>query len=86
MRRRTRRCPIIQSNVVVIGVDIAKDDNVAVAQLGDGSTLKPLKFKTSVEGFERLLAYAKRASRMSAGFVIGLEPTGHYGKPLLRWL
>lgn len=86
MRRRTRRCPIIQSQVVVIGVDIAKDDNVAVAQFGDGATLKPLKFKTSAEGFEKLLAFAERASRMSEGFVIALEPTGHYGWPLLRWL
>ncbi len=88
MRRRTLRCPIIQSNRVVIGVDIAKEDSVAVAQMGDGTLMKPLRFKTTAEGFAALVAYAKRAVDASGaeGFVVSLEPTGHYGWPLVSWL
>lgn len=88
MRRRTLCSPTIQSKIVVIGVDIAKNDSVAVAQAGDGTLAKPLKFKTSTEGFAELLRYAKRSvkSSKSQGFVVSLEPTGHYGLPLLSWL
>jgi transposase len=88
MRRRTLRCPIIQPDRVVIGVDIAKKDSVAVAQMGDGTLTKPLRFETSAAGFHALLAYAERAVRASGarGFVVALEPTGHYGWPLVCWL
>jgi len=86
MRRRTPRSKRIQSNIVIVGVDIAKDKNVAVAQIGDNSVLKPLQFSTDEAGFKALLAYAGRAHRMSEGVVFALEPTGHYGAPLVQWL
>ena len=88
MRRRTLRCPIIQSNRVVIGVDVAKNRSVAVAQMGDGTVTKPLRFGTTLTGFVRLLDYAERAVEVTSGegFVVALEPTGHYGWPLVCWL
>lgn len=88
MRRRALRCPIIQSHRVVIGVDIAKEESVAVAQMGDGTVAKPLRFTTTAEGFSKLLAYAEEATRATGatGFVVSLEPTGHYGWPLVCWL
>ena len=88
MRRRTLRCPIIQSNRVVIGVDIAKEQSVAVAQMGDGTVARPLRFITTAEGFTKLVAYAEEATKVSeaTGFVVSLEPTGHYGWPLVCWL
>ncbi len=88
MRRRTLRCPIIQSDRVVIGVDIAKKDSLAVAQMGDGTLAKPLRFDTSARGFHELLTYAEHAVAASGarGFVVALEPTGHYGWPLVCWL
>ncbi|MFH1464997.1 MAG: IS110 family transposase [Pseudomonadota bacterium] len=69
-------------------MDIAKEENVAVAQMGDGTLAKPLRFKTSAEGFLGLLAYAERAVSASkaTGFAVALEPTGHYGWPQVSWL
>jgi transposase len=88
MRRRTLRCPIIQSNRVVIGVDIAKRQSVAVAQMGDGTVAKARRFTTTAEGFASLVAYGQEAVKESGatGFVVSLEPTGHYGWPLVCWL
>lgn len=88
MRRRTPRCPMIQPDRIVIGVDIAKTNNVAVAQFGDGTEAKPKTFKTNRQGFETLIRYAQRAVQhaKATGFVVAFEATGHYGQPLLAWL
>lgn len=85
---RTLRCPIIQSHRVVIGVDIAKEESVAVAQMGDGTVAKPLRFNTTSGGFAKLVAYAEAAVKASGAsdFAVSLEPTGHYGWPLVCWL
>jgi hypothetical protein len=48
MRTRTSRCPNIQSDRMVNGVDNAKMDSMAVAQLGDGRLTKPHRFETPV--------------------------------------
>jgi len=56
--------------------------------MGDGTVAKPLRFATTALGFARLLSYAERAVEVTAaqGFVVSLEPTGHYGWPLVCWL
>lgn len=88
MRRRTPRCPMIQSDQIVIGVDIAKTNNVAVAQFGDGTVANAKTFKTTRDGFNALIDYAHRALRHAnaTGFVVALEATGHYGEPLVAFL
>lgn len=88
MQRRAPRSPIIQSDVIILGVDIAKDQSVAVAQDGAGGVSKPLEFAMSQLGFEALWAFARRAAKSAgaASFVVALEPTGHYGAPLVEWL
>ena len=88
MKIRTLRSPCIQPNRVVIGVDVAKSECVAVAQTADGGVTKPLKFDTNRNGFERLRTFAQRVmeAKRSEDFVVALEPTGHYGVPLVKWL
>ena len=88
MTRRAPRSPFIQSNRIVIGVDIAKDDCVAVAQDGAGRLTKPLKFSMSQLGFTALDSFARSIvdSTGAEGFVVALEPTGHYGVPLVSRL
>ena len=85
--RRTRRCPPIKSELLVVGVDVAKAAHVAVALSSDGSESKPLKFEVSREGFLELEAFAlKQVARCGAtGWVVALEPTGHYGMTLVAW-
>lgn len=86
--RRTRRCAPIKSELLVIGVDVAKHAHVAVAVSAEGVNSKALTFSVTQEGFEALLAFAKQqVQRMgAAGFVVALEPTGHYGTTLVAWL
>lgn len=88
MRIRTLRSPCIQPDRIVIGVDIAKHSCVAVAQTGEGGVTKPCTFKTNWSGFEGLLAFGRRAKATAGAkdFVVALEPTGHYGAPLVAWL
>lgn len=85
---RTLRSPCIQSDRIIIGIDLAKKECVAVAQTSDGKVSRPLKFPTNWGGFRALLAFGRR-SKEAAGaknFVVALEPTGHYGAPLVKWL
>jgi transposase len=88
MSKRTRRCEPVQSNLVVIGIDVAKKSHVAVAARADGGTMKPLVFAASRDGFAALHAYGDRAvaDAGASGWVVGMEPTGHYGQPLGAWL
>lgn len=86
--RRTLRCPKSQSNLVVIGVDVAKSDFVAVGLHGDGAETKPKSFPMTREGFDgfatwwvQVITWAK-----ADGAMFALEPTGHYGTPLATWL
>lgn len=86
--RRTRPCPPINPELLVIGIDIAKDTHVAVATTSDGRSAKPHRFAATREGFESLLDYATSATTKVAatGFVTAMEPTGHYAETLVRWL
>jgi transposase len=88
MRRRTLRCPTIQSNFVVIGVDIAKTEFVAVGQLSSGEETKARKFAMSRSGFQAFEAWWRQVvtKAQAEGVVFALEPTGHYGTPLATWL
>ena len=88
MRRSRRRWKPIPQNLTVVGVDVAKRANVAVAQLGEGWTAKPLTFTNDREGFASLWQYCQGAVKEGnfEGFVVAYEPTGHYGDPLVEWL
>jgi len=88
MSRRTRDCRPIQPEILVVGVDVAKEKMVARAVGGDGRTAKTLQFGCDAAGFEKLLGYAEKAARDlgASGFVAAMEPTGHYGEPLAAWL
>lgn len=72
----------------MIGVDVAKAAHLAVAVSSDGSESKPLKFAVAREGFEKLQAFAEEQARRrgARGWVVALEPTGHYATTLVAWL
>ena len=88
MSKRARVCRPIQPELVVVGVDVAKRKLVARAVASDGRTAKACRFGCEAAGFVRLLAYAERATKRfgGRGFVVAMEPTGHYGEPLAVWL
>lgn len=88
MRRSRRRWQPIPQNTTVVGIDVAKRKSVAVAQLREGFTARPLSFTNDSDGFEAFWSYCQKAVKEGdfEGFVVALEPTGHYGDPLLEWL
>lgn len=86
--RRTRLCTPINPEVLVIGVDIAKNEHVAVASAGDGRLSKAQRFKADAVGFAAFLAFAEeQVKRFGAkSWIVALEPTGHYGLTFVTWL
>ncbi len=86
--RRTRRCEPIKPELLVVGVDVAKASHIAVAVSADGAESKPVPVSVSREGFEKLKSFAEEQVRRrgATGWVVALEPTGHYGTTLVAWL
>lgn len=86
-RRAQVRCPI-HPELVVVGVDVAKRSFVARAHAADGRCWKLLRFGCDAAGFRRLLEYGEESAKRFGcqGFVVAMEPTGHYGHPLACWL
>jgi len=79
----------ITPNTLIIGVDIAK--NVHWARFTDyrGIPLdKALKVSNNKEGFENILTTIKGVCKQKGldKVILGLEPTGHYWKPLANYL
>lgn len=88
MSRRAQVRRPIQSEMLVIGIDVGKQKLTARAEAWDGRTGKRCGFRCNAEGFKKLSRYAQESvERFGAeGFVVGMEPTGHYGEPLAVWL
>ena len=68
-----------------MGVDVAKKEHWArITDYRGVDLAKPIKVWNDMEGFEKLMARIEKI-RISAGcdkVIIGLEPSGHYWKPL----
>ena len=74
---------------LIIGIDIAKEKHHVFFGTATGKTLlRRLVFENSVNGFEKLMAYAEAIKTKHAlgKMVFGLEPTDNYHKPLAEYL
>ncbi|MCG7851523.1 MAG: IS110 family transposase, partial [Methanosarcinaceae archaeon] len=74
---------------LIVGIDVAKHKNYAFYGTATGDTLlKRMIFENSIEGFEKLLAYAEaiKVENALSKVVFGLEPTANYHKPLAEYL
>ena len=61
MSIKTNRYGPIKSDIVVVGIDVAKRCNVAAIRLPDGSISRPFGFQNNRQGFERLVCCAEAA-------------------------
>lgn len=68
---------------VIVGVDTHKGQHVGVSVDGFGGRLGELFIPASIEGYELLLAWARRQGNVVA---FGVEGTGSYGIGLARFL
>jgi transposase len=88
MASKTLRAYRYNEATLVVGIDIAKNRHVAVAEGPGGVMTKPFAFDNSLQGFLQLIDWLSKATTRlgTASIVIGMEPTGHYWKPLGEWL
>jgi transposase len=87
-RNRTK-LEAITPCTLIVGVDIAKELQWARFIDYRGLELrKPLKFQNDKNGFETILSTIKTIckDRKFNKVIVGLEPTGHYWKPLANYL
>lgn len=89
MRNRNYKLEAITPSTLVVGVDIAKEIqwvrfvNYRGLEIG-----KAIKFYNNKSGFDSILASIKSICK-EKGFdnvIVGMEPTGHYWKPLANYL
>lgn len=78
----------LNDSTLVVGIDLAKHSHVAVAEGPDGRFTRPFIFKNSQAGFLGLESWLQEHARRlgTETIVVGVESTGHYGKPLEEWL
>jgi transposase len=79
----------ITTNTLLVGVDIAK--KLQWARFTDYRGLelgKALKFRNDKNGFETILASIQSICKFKKldKVIVGMEPTGHYWKPLANYL
>ncbi len=94
MKNRTnQRIEEITAGTLIVGVDVAK--TVQWARFVDYRGVeigKALSFQNSRKGFENIVARIREISNMKIlrypieAVMIGMEPTGHYWKPLANYL
>ena len=84
-----KKLQAITFSTLVVGIDIAKKNQwarfVDCRGIEHG---KALKFENNKNGFEKILATIFELCKMDkfTNVVIGMEPTGHYWKPLANYL
>ena len=88
MQKAEKRA-LVYGNVLIVGVDVAKKNHYARIYNSMGiDVVKPFYFHNSREGFCRLLGKISEAKEKEKAerVIIGMEPTGHYWKPLAYFL
>lgn len=88
MAIKAHRAQLYNEKVLIVGVDIAKHQHVAVAEGPEGRSSKPFAFANSHVGFCGLLTWIQQQLQVMGveTMVLGMEPTGHYWRPLAEWL
>lgn len=87
--RNVQKLEAITPGTLIVGVNIAKETQWARFVDYRGLELrKVLKFKNHKNGFDSILASIKEIckNRRLDNIIIGMEPTGHYWKPLANYL
>jgi transposase len=86
---QNQRIEHITSNHLVVGIDIAKETQVARAVTYRGIEIgRPCSFKNDCYGFQKLLSWIKAIQKQhnKTSVIFGMEPTGHYWLNLAWWL
>lgn len=86
---RVQKKLLVYGEVVIVGIDVAKRKHYArIYDQKELDVVKPFQIHNTREGFYRLVSKIKEAEEKAKAktAVIGMEPTGHYWKPLAWFL
>lgn len=87
--QKAQKVALVYGNVLIVGADIAKKNHLAGIhnQIGP-DVVKPFRSHNSRERFYRPVSKICEAQSKEGTdrVVVGMEPTGHYWKPLARFL
>lgn len=89
MKDRNIKLEAVTPSTLVVGVDIAKEIQWAKFVNYRGLELgKALKFRNKKNGFDSILASIEAICKNKRfdNVIVGMEPTGHYWKPLANYL
>jgi len=87
--RNNQKLEAITQRTLIVGIDIAKETQWARFVDYRGIELgKALKFQNDKSGFENILASMEAIcnTKRLDNVIVGMEPTGHYWKPLANYL
>jgi transposase len=78
----------VNPNLLFVGIDVAKRKHCARARFPDQTLSAAFFFSNNAQGLTRFLAQTRkwRESAKLDDLIVGMEPTGHYFKPLARKL
>jgi transposase len=85
---RAKKLRTINGKTLLVTVDISKTTNVGYYRCPDGVEAKPFEFWNNGRGFNTFwhrIFKAKEAHNLDE-IVVGFEPTGSYGEPLVHYL
>ena len=87
-KRVIRETLLVLQRCLVVAIDISKRSLHVYACTREGVALGSRRFVNRGPGFQALLAWIMRLKRENyfASVLVGMEPTGNYGKPLQRYL
>lgn len=87
--RTNKKLEAITSKTIIMGVDIAKRRQWARFVDYRGIEIgKAIRFDNDKSGFETIIAEMEKISKQISAekIIVGMEPTGHYWKPLANYL
>jgi len=84
----TKKVRVINKETLIVTVDISKVTNVGYCRCPNGIDIKPFSFMNNFQGFnifwDRIMK--TRNTHGLKDIVVGFEPTGPYGEPLINFM
>ncbi len=89
MRRiETKKVRVINKETLIVTVDISKVTNFGYCRCQNGKDVKPFSFMNNAQGFNTFCDRIMKTKNTHGlkDIVVGFEPTGPYGEPLIHFM
>ena len=84
----TKKVRVINKETLIVTVDISKVTNFGYCRCPNGKDVKPFSFMNNARGFNTFwdIIMKTKSTHDLKDVVVGFEPTGPYGEPLIHYL